>query len=1166
MAEKLTPQQEMAVNDRGGNLLVSAAAGSGKTKVLVDRLLGYLMDPVSPANVDEFLIITYTKAAASELREKIAAKLTQKIAENPGNRHLHRQLQRLYLTTISTVHSFCSDILRQYAYMLDLPADFSVIDDRDAVQLQAIAMEQVLDEAYANENADGDFYAFIDSQGFHRNDREIPKLVMDISEKALCHMQPQKWMDQCINQAQMDGIQDASETIWGKYLMDDLRETVDLEIKTLSRAIRSMDNQQGFEKASALLAGIVVQYQHLLEADTWDAVIDAGDVSYGTLSFSKDASGSELADQIKKIKSLSKANVDEKLQPFINRNDQVMEDLRSSSAAVRGLIQLVRSYLAAYAKLKRNARTLDFSDLEHYTLDLFYGKSRTGITSVVSDIAQRYRQIMVDEYQDSNAIQDAIFDALSRKRNNLFMVGDVKQSIYQFRLADPEIFLEKYNTFAPAGNAQPGQGRKVLLSSNFRSGGGVLDGVNDVFRLCMSRDVGGIDYGEEEALAEGIPHIPLEDPEIQLLALHADKDSDVHEARLVANQIQQLLQGKHKVRDGEKLRPVTADDIVILLRSPRSQAAEYNSALTSLGIACTDDVEDVLFDSDEVGVIRSILTVISNPRQDIPLVAALTSPIFGFTADDLAELRGKDRTSTIYELLLQSEQPKAKDFFRVLNQLRQDRKTSTISGLIEKIYLNTGLDAIYSSMADGELRLEHLEAFFALAVDFDSRGSRSLEQFLTNLDIMEQKGLSVETAKQPHSVRILSIHKSKGLEFPVVFLAGLSKRFNRKDSQKKVLLDKQLGLGLCCVDKENRVSYPNIAKAAIAAKKNRDLLSEEMRILYVAMTRPRDRLIMSFAFSSIDTVFRNMAVRMHFSDPILIHRDSNNLAFWVIYCALQKTEAGELFNLGVHPPETSSGRTVWDIHVCEPVEDQIASTSLIPEEVSQPALDFDAIARALDFRYPYLAATLTPSKQTATQLKERYKDGEVSENTQRRSNLNRWRKPVFQTEEISSAEKGNAIHAVMQYVDFSQCTDLDTLRRELDRLVACGMITQEQVNLIQPQQILAFFNSDLGKRLLKGERLLREFKFSVLVPADTGAQEDQILLQGVVDCAMIEDDGITIVDFKSDRVDDHILSVKTAQYSHQVNAYALALGEVFDMPVKEKWLYFFAMNKAVQLS
>ncbi len=1164
MAEKLTPQQELAVKDRGGELLVSAAAGSGKTKVLVDRLISYLMDPVDPANIDDFLIITYTKAAASELREKIANKLNEKIAEFPENRHLHRQLQRLYLTTISTVHSFCSDVLRQYAYMLDLPGDFSVIDDRDAAQLRIVAMEQVLDDAYSAENGDMDFFAFVESQGFHRNDGQVPELVIKVSERALCHLHPDGWMDRCIQQAQVEDIADASDTVWGKYLMDDLHETVSLEMEGLQKLLGNISGLDGFDSTEVLLKDIIIQLQRLLDANTWDAVVAASYIDYGKLSFKGEAKGSRLSEDVKTIKSLCKKNMDTKLEVFAGSNDQVMQDLRSSYSALKGLIGLVRKFHTAYGKLKRRMRVLDYSDLEHFTLDLLYGKSRTGLTAIAKELGNRYREIMVDEYQDSNAIQEAIFSALAQKKHNLFLVGDVKQSIYQFRLADPEIFLEKYNRFGPAGKVAAGEGRRVLLSSNFRSGGGVLQAANDVFSACMSQKLCGLDYGEEEALVEGITHIPLKEPEIQLLGLQTKDESNLQEAKMVASRIRDILDGSHFVRDGDALRPAREEDVVILLRSPNTQAAFYKQELEALGIACEDDLEENLFDADEICVLRSILTVISNPRQDIPLIAALTSPVFGYTAGDLAALRGQSRSLSIYDLLVKSKDEKAKRFFDVLAQLRKDARVTTIAGLLERIYLHTNLDAIYGAMEDAPRRAEHLEQFYALAVDHDSRNSANLEQFLSDLEVMEQNGLKLPSTPKNNCVRIYSIHKSKGLEFPVVFLCGLSKHFNTRALTNKVLLDKDLGIGLCCADSKTRLCYPTIAKSAIAAKMRRDMRAEEMRVLYVAMTRPRDRLIMTYSFWKYETAFGNMIARMGYNDPVLIHMGANNLLSWVLYCALQRTEAGAIFALGAKPEQTHSAHTVWDIQILEPDanEQQIAVTEsgLDTEEF----VDVDAIRKAMDFCYPYLEATKTPSKQTATQLKERYKDTEVSERAPAKIYVKNWRKPSFVSTARSSVQRGNAVHAVMQYVDFSKCRSLEELNFEFDRLVQSGMLSEEDLALVDAQWILRLFDTELGKRIASAQKLLREFKFSVLVNSQLGP-EDKILLQGVVDCAILEEDGITVIDFKSDYVTDATLASKTGGYAPQVNAYAQALTHIFGMPVKEKWLYYFALDKAVLL-
>ena len=508
MADKLTPQQEIAVNNRGGKLLVSAAAGSGKTKVLVDRLLSYLTDGSDPANLDEFLIITYTKAAASELRGKIAEKLTQRIAQEPENLHLQKQMQRLYLAKISTVHGFCADVLREYAYKLDIPADFRVADENECLQIRREVMETLLDEAYEKAEEDADFRAFVDSQGLGRDDRLVPEIVQKVFDSARCHLDPEGWLDGCLSFADTEGVRDAGETVWGAYLMEDLFSYLDMQLPVMEACARQLGENPELAKAAGNLTQTLRQLESLRESRTWDEIVERKNLDYGRLVFPRKNMDLELAERVKAVRNACRKGVERKLRSFSDPSSKILEDLEQSADGTRGLVALVREFSRRYQAVKRSRRILDFGDLEHRMLDLLLGKNRGGITAAAMEIGERFREIMVDEYQDSNGVQDAIFDALSRKKQNCFLVGDVKQSIYQFRLADPGIFLKKYRDYAPADSAGPGEGRKVLLSHNFRSGAEVIEGVNAVFEDCMSPKVGGLRYTQEEALREGVPIPP----------------------------------------------------------------------------------------------------------------------------------------------------------------------------------------------------------------------------------------------------------------------------------------------------------------------------------------------------------------------------------------------------------------------------------------------------------------------------------------------------------------------------------------------------------------------------------------------------------------------------------------------------------------------------------
>lgn len=1168
MAETLTAQQRQAVEDRGGRLLVSAAAGSGKTKVLVDRLMSYVMDPVSPANIDEFLLITYTKAAASELRGKIAAKLTEKLAQDPSNRHLQHQLQRLYLTKISTVHAFCGDVLREYAYRLQIPGDFRVADENECSVLRISVMEQVLNSAYGTAGGNSAFYAFVDSQGIGRNDSQVPEIILKVYDSARCHLDPHKWLSQCLEKMNVDQVTDTADTVFGEYLIQRFHSWLDLQISAMQKAAEMAAQTEKLEKVAALLSDTIFQLSSLRHYDRWDDIVQHSNIDFGRLTFPKNMTDIALAESIKAVRQSCKKGLEKQLRPFADTSAQVLRDLHSCQEAARGLVELVLSFETAFDQAKRARRILDFSDLEHKMLDLLLGKSRSGLTSLATEIGNRFREIMVDEYQDSNEVQDAIYHALSCKKRNLFMVGDVKQSIYQFRLADPGIFLKKYASFIPVDTAQPGEDRKVVLSQNFRSGGGVLAAANDVFRTCMTPEVGGLYYGPEEALYEGIPHVPLGSPETELYCIDVQQDTYEEEAAFVAGKIRQMLHSGVPVRDGEKLRPVKPEDIVILMRSPNSCGGYFQRALERLGIRCGSGGVDLL-QTEEIGALRSILQAVYNPRLDIPLIGAMTSPIFGFTADDLAQIRGRNKQCSMYDSLLRHDGKKTKDFLSTLQQLRRSMREHNLTGLLEEIWLCTDIDDVYAAMEDGQNRRENLQVFFQLASDYESGGNYDLGRFLEYLDSMEEKGLLTVGEQAPAgSVSIMSIHKSKGLEFPVVFLCCLGREFNMESQRANILCHKDMGLGLFVADRTQRIRYPSIAKRAIAAQIGAESISEEMRVLYVAMTRPKDRLIMTYASNRLEKDLQEMVHRMNIGGKELLIREAVCPGEWVLLSALQRSEAGELFALAGNPDGVTPGEPAWNIRVV--IADSSNETlDATIEKQELPREMLERMSRGLDYRYRHPIATTAPSKQTATQRKGRLKDQEVAEQTQQETLLTHcWRKAQFAEKTMQGKDYGNAIHAVMQYIDYGACSDETAVQQEIQRLVQHGYITPEQGNMADHKRIAAFFATEPGKKLRLGAQCVREFKFSILEDGsnyDPALTDEQVLLQGVVDCAILEPDGITVVDFKTDHVTEDTIHSRAQHYCPQVKAYADAMERIYQKPVKAALLYFFRLDRFVQL-
>ena len=550
------------------------------------------------------------------------------------------------------------------------------------------------------------------------------------------------------------------------------------------------------------------------------------------------------------------------------------------------------------------------------------------------------------------------------------------------------------------------------------------------------------------------------------------------------------------------------------------------------------------------------------------MLSVLMSPVFAFSANEMASMRSEDHFSCIYELLQNDQGEKARAFLATLTQLRQDARRYSLSELIQRIFLQTDMDSIYSAMPNGSLKEANLQAFYQIAADFEASSKRDLNQFLSYLDTVEEKGLRYgANEKVPGAVTIMSVHTSKGLEFPVVILASLSRRFNLENARSQILCDKDLGIGMCCADPKLRVRYSNIARRAIARKIVSDSISEEMRVLYVAMTRARDRLIMTYAVNNLQKDLQEMVAGVDMYDPLLCNGYVNCSGAWVMQSALRKTEAGELFALGGYPGNVTVQDSPWKISVVNQISTQ---TPLQTPREEKSVITFDyveKIRQSLSYVYPYAESVTTPSKFTATQLKGRNKDREAAENADERRPFHRnFRKASFSASQMNAQTYGNTIHTVMQYLNFAVCDDALAIQKELNRLVAEQFITGEQAKAVDPAIIERLFDTELGSKLRYAQSLLREFKFTILDDASKyvdGLENEQILLQGVIDCAIIETDGITLIDFKTDRVTDDSVEMVSQGYYGQVRAYSDALKRIYQLPIKSAWLYYFRLNRFV---
>ena len=1164
----LTAQQQSVVDDRGGTLLVSAAAGSGKTKVLVDRVLRRIV--VDGKNIDQFLIITFTNAAASELRAKISDAITDALATQPNNAHLTRQLRLLHLSQISTVHAFCGNLIRQYGYRLDIPADHRLMDDNEREELLSRQLELVLEEAY--EQADPDFLLLTDTLGAGRTDEGLSTLIRDLYDQLLSLPYPKRYLrSQCFT---LEG--DPADSVWGQCLIDSARQRLSWLIARYRWAVATMEGDELLEKQYLpLYRSHLSKLEKMIRAldGPWDSISGALELDYPRVSVRGYQDKARL-DAIKAVKTDGKKQL-EALQAIFSRSSKTLREEQNALApALYALVRLVERLDQRFSAEKRRKNRLDFSDQEHLAIRLLIREGSGTPTDVAREVSEQFEEIMVDEYQDSNRVQEAIFTAISKEGDtNRFLVGDVKQSIYGFRQAEPDLFLEKHRTFTPGERAIPPEPRRLFLSRNFRSRPEILEAVNHTFETVMSEDVGGMTYGEEERLIPGRAGYPdAKGPRVELHVLELqDLDQEQtkyqREALWVTRRIVSMLDSGAPV--GEEGRPVEPGDIAILFRT-RDPIPIYAKALKAAGIPVASEGGENLFETPEVSAFLSLLRVLNNPHQDIPLLAVLCSPMFRFSNAQLAEIRASSNRARFYDAMRECREDWCVSAVARLETLRKRAGSESADKLVWELIHETGLLSAYSAMEGGDARRENLLAIYQLALTGASGGYLYLYQLLRLLERAATSGTMV-SAGSSSGVILTTMHRSKGLEYPVVFLADLSRRFNHRDLSASVLFDRELGLAAKITDTSLRVRYPGLCYEAVKQKKQMALRSEELRILYVAMTRPRDYLIMTYAGEfTASALSRNREGAGLPAQPWAC-AGTVCLGDWVLLSALNRAEAGALFQVCGRPEGSCKVSDLpWEI-TYEALAAQavpVLKTQKETREQQRLLPDPGGFLRALSWKDPHLAATRTPSKLTATQLKGREKDTEAAEGAGVQARLPQLRRPGFLKKALTPTERGTAVHLFLQYARFERCVTVEGVQEEKLRLLEEEFMTKAQLDAVSPDTMIRLFRSSLGRRMLSAPKLIREFKFSLQENASDyfdGVEGETLLLQGVVDAAWEEPDGLYVVDFKSDRVTEETIMERAGTYRGQLTAYKGALERIFEKPVREMYLYFLSVGKEVKL-
>ena len=1198
-----TIEQQAAIENRGGGLLVSAAAGSGKTRVLVERLLDRVER--EGVDVDRFLVITYTRAAAAELRGRIVEELSQRLARNPEDGRLRRQAALVYKAQISTVHAFCAQLLREEGHRLDLNPDFRLLDESEAKLLMLEVLTGVLEARYEDLEEGDDFTELVDTMSAGRDDSKLLNIVLDIRTRVQSHPDPAAWLDGQERAFALEGVQDAGATPWGRLLLRNAIRQAEYWAGQMASALElcacdSAFNANYAPSLSATLEGLrrFAAGAHL----GWDAARAQLPIPFPTPGRKKVPAGIPETEQVKELRSRCKKRMEKLAEGFADESAGLLSDLRAVYPAMRGLFALLRDFEGAYTAEKTRRGVLDFSDLEHLAVRLLVGVG--GPTELARQLSLRYEEIMVDEYQDTNAVQNAIFSALSRGGKNLFLVGDVKQSIYRFRLADPTIFLEKYRTFRPYTQAREGEERRIILSKNFRSRPQVLEGANFLFRGLMSEEFGEMDYTDAEALYPGRTdgagdwRYAVELDALDLSELEGEPERrgapreeqaakpprDLLEARFAAARIQELLDQGFPIPDGAGgERAAEEGDIVILLRSPGTVLHHYARALGERSIRWEAEGSGDFFDSTEVQVALSLLQVVDNPRQDVPLISVLRSPVYGFTADQLALIRAGEKEGDYYDALQaaagRGDGP-SKAFLDELEDLRFGTGELSCYQLIWKLYDGANLMGVFGAMSDGGERQANLLLLAELARRFEGAGHRGLFGFLSYLAGLQERGERIAapgSAGGGNGVRILSIHRSKGLEFPIVLLCGLARQLNRSDMREPILFHPKLGVGPRRLDLVRGIQYPTLARRAVERQLEYEMMAEELRLLYVAVTRAREKLILSVALTGGGRDVARLLPDAGCPAAPQALAGCKSPAEWVLLPALARPEAAPLRDAagGMGTPQCRAPLgPAWDIRwvrgaALREVPLRRAAAPAEPEQAEGPD---PALVERLRWTYPHAADVDLPSKLTATQLKGRALDEEVAAQAAPAPLQERpLRRPRFVQEErgLTPAQRGTALHLAMQYLDFARTGSPEEIAGELRRLVEGAYLTPEQGEAVDPAAIAAFFASPLGQEVRRARRLRREFKFSLLVPARrywSGAGEgEQILLQGVVDCCFETEAGLTVVDFKTDRVGEADLLARAEAYRPQLAAYSQALEEIFEKPVARRVLWFFHLGRAVEL-
>lgn len=1195
MGVTFTKEQQQVIDLRNRNILVSAAAGSGKTAVLVERIITRLTKDESPLDVDQLLIVTFTEAAASEMKERIHGAIEKALEEDPENVHLQRQATLIHQAQITTIHKFCLSVIRDYFHTIDLDPGFRVGEEGELKLLQKDVVSNVLEEAY--QEGTPEFLSFVESFASGRDDRNLEELILQLYEFSRSYPNPKAWLDSCWAQYELESSAELESKSYIQELLEEVRLSLQEMQSLIEYGITVCEEDDGPAAYKNTLISDLEKMDALIRTNTFTEMQNKmRNLKWATLAANRNKEVDEKKIlQVKGIREEVKGYVKDVMERFFYADiEELWSDMTSSQGHMKVLTGLVKRFADQFVSEKRSKNLIDFSDMEQYALQILTREENGEFlpSEVAESYQHKYAEVMIDEYQDSNFVQEAILTSVSgvsKGNYNIFMVGDVKQSIYRFRLSRPELFMEKFNTYSVGD----GEKQRIDLHKNFRSRREVLDSTNYFFEQIMIPSFGGIKYDDKAALYVGADYVDKPDNETEVILLEmqgskADERIEL-EAEAVARRIKEIMEN-HEVFDKKMgdYRPVRYSDIVILTRSLKGWTDVFSKVLNRSGIPTYTGSKEGYFEAQEIRLALNYLKILDNPRQDIPFAAVLTSMFAGLNSEELAIIRSSSAAKTMYDCVCgyvkNGENVELRErlsaFLVTFESFRDRVPYVAIHVLLWQLLEETGYRDYMAALPGGEQRAANLEMLIEKAIAFEGTSYKGLFNFVRYIEQLQKYAVDYGEAnimdENMDVVSLMSIHKSKGLEFPIVFVAGIGKQFNMQDTRKSLVVHADLGVGIDAVDTALRTKVPTILKKIIQMKVQRESTAEELRVLYVAMTRAKEKLIMTGAVQDLEKELDKLAS--------LQGRKEKELPYYRLVKATKYLD-WILPTLHRNPllmkdvPIKVQYITLENLAEKEAEEQVVSNVTKGILERWDTECVYDAemkkqIDEQFSFSYPYEKSDTIKQKLSVSELKKRAyharQEEEGEEVFKEEEVIPLLPKFLQEEEELTGASRGTAYHKLLEILDFMKEYDEESLKHTIREKVAAGLMTEEMVACIREKDILHFLQSPIGQRVqtaCRNGKYYAEQPFVIGLKAkDVYPKADDgeiVLVQGIIDVYFEEDGQLVVLDYKTDRVRE--ASDLVNRYHAQLEYYAEALENLTGKSVKEKVIYSFALQTEIEV-